>query len=127
MEASTGGGGGMIRVVPIEGKGRGVIATQVIHAGAVIDVSPVVLVPPIPDEGQQGNHPIENYQFNWDNLAHAVVMGPTSFCNHSSNPNCSFHELRETNQMLLMAIDRIFPGEELTIDYDCQLWFTPHE
>lgn len=115
----------MIRVVPIEGKGRGVITTKRIYAGDLIDVSSVVLVPQIPDEGQKAIHPIEDYQFNWDETNHAVVMGPLSFCNHSDKANCTWAMNQKAMQMEWFAIKHIQPGEELTIDYDCKLWFEP--
>ncbi len=43
------------------------------------------------------------------------------FINHSCNPNCRV--LRKGNRAFIVARRKIFPGEELTIDYDFDIEF----
>ena len=45
--------------------------------------------------------------------------------NHDSNPNVDFCCDFENLTLTLVADREIKKGEELLIDYDCPLWFTP--
>jgi uncharacterized protein len=55
----------------------------------------------------------------------AIALGYTSLLNHAYTPNCDF--IRHIDALLidLVAARDIEPGEELTIDYQMTLWFTP--
>ncbi len=131
-----------IGIVNVQGKGRGVVATALIPAGTVLEVSPVlrltrqeskVIEPTI----------IDKYIFRWIDepaLEHpdgedpgvslyncAVSFGIMSIFNHSEEPN-ALRELDISNQLIKMtALRDIYPDEEITHDYGCQLWFEVKE
>ena len=108
----------MIRVVPIAGKGRGVVAELHLKAGDVIEVAPVAIIPQA-----QSN----DYVFPWDDTHYAIAFGKISLCNHSYEPNC-YWVLDDRHQTItLIAAKDIGDGEELTIPYNCKLWFELHD
>ena len=55
----------------------------------------------------------------------AIALGFTSLLNHAYVPNCEF--IRHIDELVidLVALRDIEAGEELTIDYQMTLWFTP--
>jgi uncharacterized protein len=55
----------------------------------------------------------------------AIALGFTSLLNHSYAPNCEFIRHIDDFVIDLVALRTIEPGEELTIDYQMTLWFTP--
>lgn len=107
-----------VALADIEGKGRGVIATALIPAGTVIEVSPAIPVESLSLSGTI----INDYTFSWEN-SEAIVFGITSFINHSVNANCSIDYDCDNFTMELTSTQDIKPGEELLYDYDCDLWF----
>jgi SET domain-containing protein len=46
--------------------------------------------------------------------------------NHSSNPNVELEDGPDPDTMSVIALRDIKAGEELTYDYDTDLWFEPH-
>jgi hypothetical protein len=132
-------GGGRILPVPnhrIEirmssGRGRGVFARELIAPGTVIEAAPVIILP-------AGDCPaldrtiIYDYYFHWDGDPNgegrgAVGLGLVTLCNHSSHPLARVDRNHARLTLDLIAIDRIEPGDEVTIDYRCELWFKPRE
>ena len=49
----------------------------------------------------------------------------THYINHSCSPNAFMKVLHD--HILFIALRDIEPGEEITIDYGCALWFEPEE
>jgi SET domain-containing protein len=124
-----------LRVVSIDGKGRGVVAERDIRAGELVERAPVIILP-------EGDRPavdqtsVTNYIFMWehDTVAEdlysgkgrtALVLGFTSLLNHSDSPNCDFIRYIDAQALDLFAIRDISAGGELTIDYGLTLWFAP--
>ena len=73
---------------------------------------------------------IYDYYFHWDGDPGwvgrgALGLGVLTLCNHSSRP-CARVERNHARLTLdLIAITPIGRGEEITIDYNCDLWFEP--
>jgi SET domain-containing protein len=113
----------MIRVIPIEGKGRGVVATQRIlgePVNTIINIAPVQVIPRIEDRLY---HPVGQHAFDWDEEHDCVAFGLASLLNHSSNPNCGYAFDYQHHVVLIYAKQDIEPGQECLINYDCPLWF----
>ena len=100
----------MIKVVPIEGKGRGVVATRRISAGTVVSECPFLTFP----LGSLDGTPIENHVWS-DEDASYLSLGVITLVNHSESPNC-ISEIADGMDVLKTA-RAVGAGEELTIDY----------
>ncbi|WP_426958358.1 SET domain-containing protein-lysine N-methyltransferase [Muricoccus radiodurans] len=116
-------------------RGRGVLADRRIEAGELVERSPVLIIPHA-DRAAADSMITFTYVFMWEHdtveedlYKHegraAIALGYTSLLNHSYTPNCTF--IRHIDELLLdlVALRTIEPGEELTIDYQMTLWFTP--
>ena len=124
-----------LRISQMGRRGRGVIAEADIPAGALIERSPVLVIPP---EDRKAVDPtiVFTYVFMWEHgtveedlYRHegrsAIALGFTSLLNHSYTPNCDFVRHIDELAIDLVAARDIAAGEELTIDYQMTLWFTP--
>ena len=118
-----------IRNDPI--KGRGIFAREPIAAGAPIEAAPVIIVPadqcPLLDRTI-----LHDYYFHWDGDPDgegrgAVALGLVALCNHSRRPNARVRRNLAQDALDLVALSHIAAGEEVTIDYNCPLWFQPQE
>ena len=118
-----------IRNDPI--KGRGIFARQPIAAGALIEAAPVIIVPadqcPLLDRTI-----LHDYYFHWDGDPDgegrgAVALGLVALCNHSRRPNARVRRNLAQDTLDLVALSPIPAGDEVTIDYNCPLWFQPQE
>ena len=101
---------------PIEG--RGLFATRHLRVGTVVEVAPVLLIPPeqvdVVDETV-----LRWYVFDWDGESHAVVLGKASMCNHDAEPNVEL-VLDDGDQGPVAELTVTRPvrrGEELLLDY----------
>jgi len=54
-------------------------------------------------------------------------LGLLSLCNHSSRPNARVDRNYARLTLDLVANAPIRPGDEVTIDYGCTLWFELRE
>ena len=116
-----------LNVIPIEGKGRGVVATQPIAAGTVIETAPVV---PYRTECGREEMPdrslppeLENLPHDWDEECACLVFGAMQFANHSDTPNARFTRNVKALSMTFTALRDIKAGEEITIDYGIPVWW----
>ncbi len=117
-------------------KGRGVLTTQDVRKGDLIERSPVLIIPQ-KDRALVDPTVIFTYVFMWEHgtveedlYRHegraAIALGFTSLLNHSYAPNAKF--LRHIDELTidLVALRDIEAGEEITIDYQMTLWFDPN-
>jgi uncharacterized protein len=107
-------------------KGRGVFACAALGAGALIEAAPVVIVPA--DQRKLLDHTIlHDYYFVWDDEGGesraAVALGLVSLCNHSRRPSARVRRNHTRGTLDLLALTPIAAGREITIDYNCPLWF----
>jgi hypothetical protein len=75
---------------------------------------------------------IYDYYFHWDGDPDgdgrgALGLGVVTLCNHSSRPRARVDRNHARLTLDLIATAPIEPGEEVTIDYGCALWFKPRE
>ncbi len=75
---------------------------------------------------------LHDYYFQWDDGPEGegrgvVAFGLISFCNHSHRPNARVRRNPARDTLDLVAVSEIAAGEEITIDYQCTLWFDPQE
>ena len=107
----------MIAVEQINGKGRGLIATEAIPRGTVVSVCPIITMP----AGSLDGTLLENHVWTEGDTTF-LALGPQTLVNHSHEPNCVgfLHE----NKDFLVSIRAISAGEELTLDYSdfCDGW-----
>lgn len=116
-------------------KGRGVFAVAPIAAGTLIEAAPVILVPaaqcPLIDQTI-----LHDYYFDWDRDPDgplnatsgsegrgAVALGLVALCNHSRRPRARVRRNVAQCTLDLVALVPIAAGDEVTIDYNCPLWF----
>jgi SET domain-containing protein len=118
-----------IRSDPI--KGRGIFACEPIAAGTLIEAAPVIIVPaeqcPLLDRTI-----LHDYYFHWDGDPDgdgrgAVALGLVALCNHSRRPNARVRRNLAQDTLDLVALSSIAAGDEVTIDYNCPLWFQPQD
>ena len=112
-------------------RGRCVFARTAIPPGTVIEAAPV-LVLPAADCSMLDGTIIHDYYFHWDGDPEgsgrgALGLGLVTLCNHASRPNAKVERNFARHTLDLIAIHPIEPGDEVTIDYGCALWFEPRD
>jgi hypothetical protein len=75
---------------------------------------------------------LHDYYFHWDGDADgegrgAVALGLVTLCNHSRRPNARVRRNFAHETLDLIAVTPIAAGNEVTIDYNCPLWFEPQD
>jgi hypothetical protein len=108
-------------------KGRGIFAVAPIAAGALIEAAPVIIVP-ASQCALLDQTILHDYYFRWDDdgggaESGAVALGIVSLCNHSRRPRARVRCNRPRQTLDLVALAPIAAGDEITIDYNCPLWF----
>jgi SET domain-containing protein len=112
-------------------KGRGIFARAPISPGTVIENAPVIVVSSEHCTALDRTI-LHDYYFNWDGDAGgdgtgAVALGLVSLCNHSRRPCARVRRNVSQNTLDLIALAPIAAGDEVTIDYNCALWFEPQD
>ncbi|MGI8685657.1 MAG: SET domain-containing protein-lysine N-methyltransferase [Acidimicrobiales bacterium] len=119
-----------LRVVPLPGKGRGIVAGDRIASGQVVDAAPVIVIPARSSAVVQETV-LGRYTFTWDERTGSVALalGRVSLLNHSYTPNLAAEKRTATRTIAFIALRDVDKGEELTINYhgdaDCRdpVWF----
>ena len=114
---------GLLKLVDIKGKGRGLVTTRKIKKGSLIEAAPVI---PMKKKDRPGKKTIlANYPFEWPYAPYieCFVLGYPGLINHSDDPNCRCESDGADQVMRVFAIKTIKPGEELTWDYGVKPWF----
>ena len=124
-----------LRVATFGACGRGIVAECKISKGELVERSPVLIIPDA-DRKLVDKTIVFTYVFMWerdtteeDLYRHrgrsAIALGFTSLLNHSYTPNCRF--IRHFDELIidLVALKDIDAEEQLTIDYQMTLWFSP--
>ena len=86
----------------------------------------------IKGEPGTGKTILHDYYFHWDGDpdgegSGAVALGLVALCNHSRRPNARVRRNLAQETLDLLALAPIAAGDEVTIDYNCPLWFDPQE
>ena len=112
-------------------RGRGVFARTAILCGTLIEAAPVIVIP-VADCPALDRTIIHDYYFHWDGDLEgegrgALGLGLVTLCNHATRANARVERNFARQTLDLIALAPIGPGEEVTIDYRCTLWFEPSE
>ena len=112
-----------IKIVDIEGKGRGVIATQDIKNGETIEICPILYISKEEADFIKNKAEVLKYYCleQVDNDKLCVMFGYGSIYNHDSeNPNADidYREGKSDNYLYFKAIKDIKAGEEIVYDYE---------
>jgi uncharacterized protein len=116
-----------VACVRIPGKGRGVIAREAIAQGETVERSPVLPLA-LADSECPGLH---DYGMAWEENFDAptpgreccIGLGYLSLYNHGDAPNARLEHHYDTDEISVIALRAIAPGEEITYDYVVPLWF----
>ncbi len=95
---------------------RGLIATEVIKKGAVIERSPALIYPKNPKVIAQTV--FEYYVFDWDDNHEALALGYGSLVNHSYEANVVVDFDFDSKEIVFTAKNNIEIGDELLINYN---------
>lgn len=119
-----------LAIIEVPGKGRGVAACRAFRAGDLIERAPCIVISP---EEWAHIEPtrLYDYAFAWgpDGDMAAWGMGFASLYNHSYRPNARYVRREEERELDFIAIRDIGPGEEITVNYNCDpddaspVWF----
>lgn len=104
-------------------------AAEAIGADEVVEVAPVIVVPP-EDIPALEETPLRDYWYGWtDDGSAAVAFGHASFYNHAADPTCEYEAHDVLDALVVRTRRAVTAGEELTIDYTGggvnELWFRP--
>ncbi len=116
-------------------RGRGVLALQDIPAESCIERCPVLIIPE-KDRFKTDSTIVFTYVFMWEHDTTeqdlyqgfgraAIALGLSSLLNYSAKPNATFVRHIDALELELRSLRRIPAGEEVTIDYQMDLWFEP--
>ena len=115
-------------VAETEGRGRGVFAAEPIAAGSVVEVCPVIVLPP-EDRARVHASRLHDYYFVWEpEGATAIALGLGSLYNHADDSNADYEMDFPGRAIRIVAQRDIAAGEEVCIDYTdgvdrSTLWF----
>jgi len=113
----------LVKLVPVSGKGRGVVARRRIPKGTLIEAAPVIRMKKA--DRLDRSTVLSNYPFEWPEppYVQAFVLGWIALLNHSDAPNCR-SEVDVNDQVIRCwaAVD-IPKDAELTHDYGIEPWF----
>lgn len=112
------------------GRGRGVFTTELIAAGTVIEISPV-LVLSAAERVEVEKTRLYDYIFEWgeDGVQCCVAMGYLSIYNHSYDANCDYEMDFAGERISITTVRNVQAGEELFINYNADpsekklVWF----
>jgi SET domain-containing protein len=112
-----------LRIVPIRGKGRGVVCNRLLKKGTLLEVAPIIKM--TKDDKIPDACILSNYPFEWDEAPYerAFVIGIIALLNHSSDPNCWTECDIENDVFRVRALKDIPAGTELVHDYGVDPWF----
>ncbi len=124
-----------IGVANLPEKGRGIVALDDIAPGTIIESCPVLIIPHR-DRFVLDQTIIFTYVFMWEKACveqdlykhtgrAAIALGLASLLNHSYTPNAEFISYIDDLILEIRSKSAIRRGEEITIDYQMDLWFDP--
>jgi SET domain-containing protein len=110
-----------IKIIDVQGKGRGVVATEDIKSGEIIEICPIIFISE--KEGDFFEKNKTSLNFYWllqpETNKSCIMLGYGSLYNHSINPNAEVdYETKESkNYLFFRALKDIKSGEEIVFDY----------
>ncbi len=98
-------------------KGLGVVATDDIKKGSVIEIVPLLLMP-IKEFDLIRQTKLYYYFFEYTNSHFAIALGYGSLYNHSYIPNARYLYNFKNKTLVIKAIKNIKKGEEIFFNYN---------
>lgn len=95
---------------------RGILASENISIGEVIERCPLILVN-VKEEEYLEKTKLREYYFLYNNKYHCIVLGYGSLYNHSFTPNAKIYRDYKNKLLVFKAIKNIKKGEEITYKY----------
>jgi len=107
-----------IIVYPSDLGGRGILAVADIPKDEIIEVCPVIVIPP-QDVLKVHETVLHDYYFTWgdDEKEAAIALGYGSLYNHAIHANAAYEMDFDTNTIDIFACRDIKAGEEVFINY----------
>lgn len=114
---------GLLKLVPIDGKGRGVVATRRIARGRLVEASPVVRMKK--RDRLDRSTVLSHYPFEWIDppYVQAFPLGFAGLLNHSDEPNCKIEADIAGQVLCIYTLKTVAAGTELTWNYGIDPWF----
>lgn len=110
-----------IKVLQIKGRGRGVVATQKIYSGEIIEYCPIIFLSDTEIDFMDNRSDILKFYYllQPETKKHCLMLGYGSLYNHSNNPNAEIDYDTQNSQDFLYfrALKDIEPDEEIVFDY----------
>ena len=121
-----------LTVLPVPGKGRGVVARRAFRRYEVVESASVVVLSAEEWAAIEGTI-LGQYAFRWGDEGgqRAMALSIASFFNHSYTPNTCPKLRIDDLRIDFLAMDDIAAGDELTFNYNgrpsdnSSLWFMP--
>lgn len=112
-------------IAPTDTMGRGVFTSEPIDAGAVIEISPVIIMSAA-ERKLLDQTLLHDYIFEWgdDRRQCCMALGYIPVYNHSYESNCEYETDFEFEQIRITTVRAIAAGEELFINYNGE-WNDP--
>lgn len=95
---------------------RGLIATEKIRQGQLIERCPAIIYPKNTQIIEQTI--FDHYVFDWDETREALALGYGSLCNHSYERNVDVEFDYNRKEIVFSALKDIEIGDELFINYN---------
>ena len=117
-----------LAIIETAEKGRGIIATKFIAKDTLLEISPVIRLTKM-ETDIVAKTQLDTYVFDWQEPPYdsAILLGVVFLVNHCSKPNAKFERDFVAKTMSLISISDINSMEEITINYNCDLWFEVRE
>lgn len=111
-----------IKVISIKGKGLGVVATEDIASGEIIEHCPIIPLSEKETKFLDNESDVLKYYYLFQYAVgkHCLMLGYGSIYNHSNTPNADIDYDTENYQKYLtfFALKDIKAGEEIVYDYE---------
>lgn len=113
----------LVKLVPIDGKGRGVVAIKRIPKDTLIEAAPVVRM--TKRDILPSRTVLSHYPFQWEEPPYeqAFALGWVALVNHSDRPNCRCEVDFEDQVIRIYTLTAIPRGVELSHNYGVDPWF----
>lgn len=118
-------------VAPSPLHGKGVFTTAQLQGDTVIEISPVIVLPPA-DRYHLDQTKLHDYIFEWgeDKRSCCMALGYVPLYNHACPSNCEYEMDFSAGLIRIKTVRAIEIGEELLINYQGEatnaqpVWFT---
>ena len=114
----------LVQLVPIAGKGRGVVARRRIPKGTLLEAAPVIRLQE--HDTLTTDTVLSQYPFIWDEppYVQAFALGWVGLFNHADTPNCRVETDTGDQVIRIWTKVDVKRGTELTHNYGVEPWFT---